>query len=140
MEKVAGERLLSTMLELRERINQLHQGAPQRAMLAKTYLDSLAWGIGGLAAMGQRIGFMILDPPEPLEYPKMLYRGVDYKIATNEAEEQLMLLEGFSFRVQRLVEPEVVARPPPPPIISVSIPRGMMSGDEYTRDTDPPDC
>lgn len=134
MVKVPGGKLLSTMAELRQQVEQATQASPQRLTLARAYLDSLDWGIKGLATMGQRIGFQILEPNPPQEYPKMLYKNDSWRIAANPTEEQSMLSDGFSPRVPvPLIEPPIPFNPPPP-TISIALPVPPPTTDESEMD------
>lgn len=139
MEIESGGTLLSTMAELRAKIEQGVLASPQRLQLAKAYLESLEWGIKGLETMGQRMGFVVLEKPAPQEYPKMLYRGTQYQIANNPSEEHTITSEGFS---ARQVEPlpmlnEPAMMPPEAPTFSMPLPGGFNgSGDSTGDDTE----
>lgn len=122
---VSGATLLSTMAELKQRIEQGVMASPQRLQLAKTYLESLEWGIKGLETMGQKIGFVMIDPPAPVEYPKMLYRESTYRIANNSTEEQAMNSEGFWHRpAEPYPKFEPLVEAPEAPTFRVSLPHG----------------
>jgi hypothetical protein len=139
MAKVSGGILLSTMTELRQNVEQVHQTSPQRLALAKAYLDSLSWGITGLEALGQKLGFVILSPPEPREFPKMLYRQNQYQIAENQTQEQSMLLEGFSPKVPAEPQAKLLEEAlPVPPTFSINLPQGPAHG--HDPDSEFTDC
>lgn len=122
MVKEPGGRLISSLAELRNQIEHQVQSSPQRLKLAQAYLDSLAWGITGLTALGQKIGFQLLEPSPPMEFPKMLYRGQDYQIAATALQEQQLLSVGYSSRVSIAAPPSEPAERPKPPIISIQLP------------------
>lgn len=127
MAKAPGGKLLSTMAELRHEIEQKVMASPQRLTLARAYLDSLAWGIQGLETMGQKIGFQLLAAPPPEEYPQMLYRRREFRIASTAVEAQRLISEGFSPRVPGpwpLAEQPETQTPLPAPTFSVRIPSG----------------
>lgn len=88
-----------SMAELRTLIEGIHQNSPQRLQLAKTYLDSLVQTLKGLEQMGQKLAFTLLPPPEPIAYPKMVYKVIGkkrvYKIANNSMEETLLMEMGY---------------------------------------------
>lgn len=139
-ETATGGKLLSTMAELRQQIEMATQASPQRLKLAQAYLDSLAWGISGLAALGHKVGFQLLEPNPPREYPKMLYKGPDYQIAKTPQDEQLLLSDGYSSRVSIPSPPPEPAERPPPPTISISLPKPPAKElpDGPDEDADPP--
>lgn len=124
-----GGTLLSTMADLRAQVEQATKGSPQRLQLARSYLDSMEWGIRGLAAMGQRVGFTMLEAQVPQEFPKMLYKGAKFQIANNRLEEHTMNSEGFWPIAQkpspRVEEPEPVTAP----TFSIQLP-GPRNGTE----------
>lgn len=120
--KVAGGMLLSTLEELRGIVEQRTLGSPQRLQLARSYLESLEWGIKGLAVMGQRVGFFMLEEPAPKEFPKMLYRKDRYQIANNPLEEHTMNSEGFWPRAQQPSLQQEEPEPVTAPTFSIQLP------------------
>jgi hypothetical protein len=109
---------------LRQEIEKMHVGTPQRLTLAKAYLQSLEWGMKGLATLGQTVGFTIMPPPPPQEYPKALYRRGKTRLANSLAEETQLAIEGFH---PKQPEPEVQEpepKQPSPPTIQVKMPDG----------------
>lgn len=113
--------------ELRALVERLHSREPQRAMLAKVYLDSLAWGAKGLSDLGQTLGFTLVGPWPPLEFPKMLYRGHQTAIAHNAIQQQNLEAEGFRAREPEAVpistQDAAIQIPTAPPTIQVPLPR-----------------
>lgn len=121
-----------SMAELRTMIEGIHQSSPQRLQLAKTHLDSLTQSLKGLEQMGQKLAFTLLPPPEPIMYPRMVYKMVgkkrQYKIAGNSMEERLLMDLGY-FPPEPKPEP-TEPEPTPveePPTFSVVI--GGQHGD-----------
>jgi hypothetical protein len=117
-----GAKLLYTMEDLKNYIEQTIGGA-QRLKLAQAFLQSMDWGIQGMDSMGVRIAFQILDPPKPVEYPKMLFRGNNFQIANNPTEEQRLNSVGFLARVPKPLPPPVEPERPLAPVISMRIPQ-----------------
>lgn len=120
--KAPGAKLLYTMEDLKNYINQTI-GGPQRLKLAQAFLQSLEWGLGGMEGMGVRIAFQILDPPKPVEYPKMLFRGNNFQIANNPTEEQRLNSVGFWARVPKPLPTLEPPERPLAPVISMRIPQ-----------------
>jgi hypothetical protein len=126
-----GETLLYTLDQLTLKIESQHQN--RRLEMAKAYLESLTWGLKGLEEMGHRIGFRLLPEPAPKEYPKMLYKGTETKIAENVQQELEMALKGFW---PRAAEPLQTLEPPEPrpmaPVISIRLPHAPNPTPEST--------
>jgi hypothetical protein len=113
--KEPGEKLLYTLAQLTQQITSQHQN--RRLEMAKAYLSSLAWGIKGLEEMGHRIGFRLLPPEAPKEYPKMLYKGNHWVQVENETQELSAISNGFSPQVVEPLKPQEQLAPPVPPTI-----------------------
>lgn len=115
-----------SMGELRTLIEGIHSNSPQRLQLAKMHLDSLVQALKGLESMGQKLAFTLLPPPEPIAYPKMVYKFIGrkriHKIANNSMEETLLAEMGYC----PLPTPEPTPEPEPvpvgdPPVFSVTL-------------------
>lgn len=95
-------------------------------MLAKVYLDSLAWGAKGLHDLGQSLGFTLVGPWPPLEFPKMMYRGSQDAIAQNQVQQRNLEEQGFRPRepkpVSREVQDQAIQFPREAPTIQVPLP------------------
>lgn len=63
--------------------------------------------------MGVRLGFVILPPESPEEFPKMLYKNVEEVIVDNKEQEREMLAKGFV--VHNIGVPPPAALPPDTP-------------------------
>lgn len=114
------EMKLLSMAELKSLIEQTHGNSPQRLQLARTYMESLTWGLKGLEGMGQKLAFTVLPPPAPQEFPKMVYKRKQVKIAANATEETLLQDQGFfARRPEPIPEPE--SETATPPVFSVTL-------------------
>lgn len=121
-----------SMGELKTLIEGIHSNSPQRLQMAKTHLDALSQALKGLEAMGQKLAFTLLPPPEPIQYPKMLYKTLGkkqlHKIANNSMEETLLMEMGYFPPEPKPQDPEPEKVPvEEPPTFSVVI--GDRHGD-----------
>jgi hypothetical protein len=120
---------LMAMDELAATIEGMHRREPQRQTLAKVYLDSIAWGAKGLHDLGQTLGFSIVGPWEPIEFPKVLYRGRHTEIVHNANQQRRLEAEGWRERIHG-PDPEPAPEPTPrveAPTIQIpkpGVPRG----------------
>lgn len=112
------------MPQLLDLLESIHRSSPQRLLLARAYLQSLMWGIAGLKGLGQDLGFVLMPPAPPMEFPKMLFRGTDSIVVNSTAEEARANGEGWMMRQE--TRPATVTTPPPSPPLNppvISIPR-----------------
>jgi hypothetical protein len=116
-----GETLLYTLPQLTRKIEGQHQN--RRLEMARAYLGSLTMGIKGLEGMGHRIGFRLLPEPEPIEYPKMLYKKTQWVLVENREQEQVANSSGFLPKA--LPEAKPTPEPPSmpsPPTVTIRLP------------------
>lgn len=91
--------------ELKERVLSRFSSNPMRQALAETALNGLFAGLDQLAQLGHPLQLVGLEAAV-VEYPKMLYRGVEQLTVFSAEEEEQAEAEGW--KSQLAAKPPVV--------------------------------
>ena len=127
---------MATLDKLREVIDQVHGGNPQRHWHAMEAVNQLEAALKTLASHGHLFDLVEGEAPAPLEWPKMFYHESHGNLTVASQSEADALGPDWKDKQPTAFEPEAIAdeaedEPPPPKAVTVDIASIMASGQAY---------